>query len=167
MKKLIVMLGVLLLAAVMVRAVENLSDNGTAKAKIIQAATLAHQSGALDFGVIIADTTGGTSTIAAQSGVTSASDSTGLKRATGAVSSDHFTLSNLDTATTYNVAVDPSVEIVNASDATKKMTVALTVSDDEVTGVASKELYVGGTLTIGASQAAGNYEGQYAMTVTY
>lgn len=164
MKKIIVMFGVLLLAAVMVRAVETLTDDGSAKAKIIQAATLEHQDGALDFGVLIADTDGGSSTLAAVAAPT-AQDS-GIKRAAGAVSSDHFVLSNLDADMAYTVAIPASATITKEG-GSETMSVALTKSDASVTGVTSKDIYVGGTLTVGGNQAAGVYTGSYTMTVTY
>ena len=164
MKKIIVMFGLLVVTSVMANALETITDNGgTAKAKIIQAANLQHQDGALDFGVLIADDDGGSSTLEAVAAPTAAD--TGLKRATGAVSSDHFVLSNLDTATTYHVSIPASVTITKTGGET--MTVALALSDATVTGVATKDLYVGGTLTVGGNQAAGEYTGDYTMTVTY
>lgn len=165
MKKIIVMFGLLVVTSVMAYAAESVTDDGTAKAKIIQAATLTHQTGALDFGVLIADADGGSSTLEAVA--TPTADDSGIERANGAVSSDHFVLSNLDTATTYAVSIPTSVTITNASDASKTMSVALTKSDATVHGVATKDLYVGGTLTVGNNQAAGDYTGSYTMSVTY
>lgn len=166
MKKIIVMFGLLVVTSVMAYAAETITDDGgTAKAKIIQAATLTHQTGALDFGVLIADADGGSSTLAAVASPTP-TDS-GLKRATGNVSSDHFVLANLDTATTYHVSIPADVTITNGSDSSKTMSVALTLSDDTVTSAATKDLYVGGTLTVGNNQAAGVYTGNYTMAVTY
>lgn len=153
-------------AAVMAHAAESVSvqAEGTAKAKIIQAATLKHATGAvLNFGTLIADNDGGTSTLEAVAGPT-AQDS-GIQRVTAdGVSSDHFTLENLDTATKYTVAVPASVTISNG---TQTMSVDLTGSADEVTGVGSQDLYVGGTLHVGANQAVGQYTGDYTVTVTY
>lgn len=165
MKKIIVMFGLLVVTSVMANAAETITDDGgTAKAKIIQAATLEHQDGALDFGVLIADTDGGSSTLSAVA--TPTPTDSGIKRATGAVSSDHFVLSNLDTATTYAVSIPASVTITKDG-GSETMSVALALSDATVTDVATKDLYVGGTLTVGANQAAGEYTGDYAMTVTY
>ncbi len=163
MKKLLGLLMLFAFAAVMAYAAEDLTANGTAKAKIIQAATLTHQDGALNFGTLIADDDGGTSTLAAVAGPT-AQDS-GINRVTAdPVSSDHFKLENMDTGTTYAVSVPASVTISNG---TQTMSVALTKSDATVSGVASKDLYVGGTLTVGSDQAVGQYQGTYQMTVTY
>lgn len=165
MKKLLGLLMLFAFAAVMAHAAENVSvqAEGTAKAKIIQAATLTHQKGALDFGTLIADDDGGTSTLEAVASPT-AQDS-GINRVTAVpVSSDHFKLENMDTATTYTVSVPASVTISNG---TQTMSVALTKSNDTVSGATSKDLYVGGTLTVGNNQAVGEYEGTYQMTVTY
>ncbi len=165
MKKLIALIGLFIFAAVMSYAAETVSANGTAKAKIIQAATLTHANGAaLDFGVLVADSDGGSVVVPAV--VSPTPTDTGIKRASGNVTSDHFTLANLDTATSYAVAVQDSVTIKNGNNDT--MTVSpLTVSETPVTGVTSKELYVGGTLTIGSDQPSGDYTGDYTVTVTY
>ena len=163
MKKLLGLLMLFAFAAVMAHAVESVSDDGTAKAKIIQAATLTHQDGALDFGTLIADDDGGTSTLEAVA--SPAAQDSGIKRVTAhPVSSDHFKLENLDGDTTYTVSVPASVTITNG---TQTMSVALTKSNATVSGATSKDLYVGGTLTVGANQAVGEYEGTYQMTVTY
>ena len=151
-------------AAVMAHAAEDLTATGTAKAKIIQAATLTHPQGAvLNFGTLIADDDGGTSTLEAVASPT-AQDS-GIQRVTAdGVSSDHFKLENLDRDTTYTVSVPASVTISKGSD---NMVVDLTGSADEVTGVDSQDLYVGGTLHVGNKQAVGQYTGDYTVTVTY
>ncbi len=164
MKKLLGLLMLFAFAAVMAHAAEDLTANGTAKAKIIQAATLTHVTGAvLNFGTLIADADGGTSTLAAVASP-EASD-TGINRVTAdPVSSDHFKLENMDTATTYAVSVPASVSISNG---TQTMSVALTGSNGSVTDATSKDLYVGGTLTVGANQAVGQYTGDYTVTVTY
>lgn len=163
MKKLIALIALFTFAAVMSYAAESVTDTGTAKAKIVQAATLEHQTGALDFGVLIADTDGGS--VFLDSVATPTAADTGIRRATGAVHSDHFILSNLDTGTTYTVSIPANVTIKNADNET--MSVATKLSDATVTGVASKDLYVGGTLTIGGNQPAGVYTGDYTMEVTY
>lgn len=165
MKKLIALVTLFMFAAVMSYAAETVSATGTAKAKIIQAATLTHATGAaLDFGVLVADSDGGTVVVPAVA--TPTPTDTGIKRASGDVTSDHFTLANLDTATSYAVSLPSSLVIKNANE--DEMTVSsFTVSETPVTGVTSKELYVGGTLTIGANQASGSYQGDYTVTVTY
>ncbi len=164
MKKLFGLVMVFMFAAVMSHATVTLTDQGTAKAKIIQAATFVHASGAaLDFGTIIPGANEGTVTLSAVANPTPVDNQIG-GRTSDPVSSDHFVLGNLDTGVTYHVSVPESVTITNANSDT--MSVALTGSTD-VTGVTSKDIYVGGVLTVGASQAVGEYEGNYTVTVTY
>lgn len=165
MKKLFGLVMVFMFAAVMSHATETLTAQGTAKAKIIQAATFVHASGAaLDFGTIIPGANEGTVTLSAVATPTPVDNQIG-GRTSDPVSSDHFVLGNLDTGVTYHVSVPASVTITNANSDT--MSVALTGSDTDVTGVTSKDIYVGGVLTVGASQAVGEYEGNYTVTVTY
>lgn len=143
-------------------AAESVSAEGTAKAKIIQAAVLTHETGALGFGVLVSNTAGGTVSVPAVANPNP--NDGGMTRAAGTVSSDRFTLSNLDTAVTYAVSVPATVEIASGGD---KMSVALKLSITSVTGKANETLYVGGDLTVGANQAAGSYTGTYTVTVTY
>lgn len=165
MKKLIALIGLFMFAAVMSYAVETLTATGTAKAKIIEAATFTHEDGALDFGTIIPGTSAGTVTLGAVATPT-AQDSDEIAGRVDAdpVSSDHFKLEHLDTATTYTVSVPASVTISNGS---QNMTVDLVGSDASVTGVASKNIYVGGVLHVGGGQATGAYSNTYTVTVTY
>ena len=165
MKKLIALFMLFTFATAVSYATETLNGTGTARAKIIQAATLTHETGALNFGTIIPGDSAGTVTLQAVESPT-ASDSVEIAGRVTAdpVSSDHFTLANLDTATTYTISVPATATITSS---TNNMTVDLTKSDTTVTGVASKVFYVGGTLHVGANQAVGSYEGNYTVTVTY
>lgn len=153
-------------AAVMSYALETLTATGTAKAKIIQAATLTHEDGALNFGTIIPGTSAGTVTLAATASPT-AVDSSEIKGRVDAdpVSSDHFTLANLDSGTTYTVSVPANVNISNG---TQTMTVDLNPSTTSVSSVSGTQaIYVGGVLHVGANQVPGSYTADYTMTVTY
>ena len=163
MKKLIGLLVVFAVAATMAYAADDVTATGEAKAKIIQAATLTHETGALDFGTIIPGASAGTSTVAA-SASPSPNDSNLGGRVGNTVTADHFTLANLDTATTYTVSVPASVNISNGSET---MTVDLNASPTSVNGTATQAIYVGGVLHVGASQAVGSYSANYTMTVTY
>lgn len=165
MKKLIGLIALFMFAAVMSYATETVSDTGTAKAKIIQAATLTHEDGALDFGTIIPGTSAGTVTLDAVATPTAQdSDEIAGRVDANPVSSDHFTLANLDTGTTYTINVPATATITSGGN---NMTVDLTKSDTTVTGVASKVFYVGGVLHVGANQTAGSYTGSYTVSVTY
>ena len=165
MKKLIGLFMLLVFAATMSYALEELNATGTAKAKIIQAATLTHETGALNFGTIIPGTNAGTVTLDAVASPTAEDSSEIGGRVTAdPVSSDHFTLGNMDTGTTYAFSVP---EHVNISNGTETMVVDLDPSDTSISGVTSKVIYVGGVLHVGGSQATGSYTGDYTAQVTY
>ena len=166
MKRLFGLVMLFMFAAIMSHATETLTDTGTAKAKIIEAATFSHVSGALDFGTIIPGTSAGTVTLGAVASP-SALDSAeiGGRVTADPVSSDHFTLGHLDTATTYTISVPATVTISNG--ATGSMVVDLNPSATSVTGVSSADLYVGGVLHVGANQETGAYQNSYTVTVTY
>lgn len=162
MKKLIGLLVVFAVAATMAYAA-TVNADGQAKAKIIQAPTLTHvDDAALDYGVVIRNS-GGSVVIPAVASPTATYNT--VAPATGAISADHFTLTGLDTATTYSVSIPASVTLNGPNSATMSSTLVL--SDATVTGAETKELYVGGTLTVGSSQELGSYTGTYNMTVTY
>ncbi len=164
MKKLL-MLVVFVFVAGAVFAQQSASDNGSAKAKIIAPITIAHQSGDLNFGVLISPSAAATVQIPAAASPTPV-DSTGLQRATGDVSSDHFVVTNTD-GVAFGITLPTSITVT--AGAGKEMTVnsfthscasssACTVNGD---------LYVGGTLQIGANQLSGDYTGSYTVTLTY
>ena len=168
MKKLIGLFVLLVFAAAMSYAAENVTADGQAKAKIIQAATLTHvTNAALDFGSLIKDADGGSSQLDPVASPTA--HDTGLQRVTAVgVSSDHFTLAGLDSATTYNLSVQSPVTITK-SGGSETMSVAPTLSETQIQNPAqaTKDIYVGGTLTVGSDQAVGDYSGSYTVTLTY
>ncbi|WP_428075735.1 DUF4402 domain-containing protein [Candidatus Avelusimicrobium luingense] len=71
------------------------------------------------------------------------------------------------TATSYSVSFASASITIQKQGGSETMPVALTLSDTSVTGVATKDIYVGGTLTVGPNQAEGQYEGSYTVNVTY
>lgn len=164
MKKLLGLLMLFAFAAVMAHAAEDVTTEGTAKAKIIQAATLKKGATDLDFGTIVANTNGGT--VAVTAAQQAARNPQNIQVVTAsAFSAGEFELENLDTDTTYHVSVDPSVTLSKAGG--EDMSATLTLSDDTVEHVTSKKFYVGGTLTVNGNQDAGQYQGTYNVTVTY
>lgn len=163
MKKLIGLLVVFAVAATMAYAATVNSDAGLAKAKIIQAPTLTHvTNAALDYGTVIRNS-GGTVTVAAAA--TPSPDYNGVAPATGTVTADHFQLSSLDTATSYAVSVPASVSLTGTPSG--EMSSTLVLSSGNISGAESADIYVGGVLTVGASQELGVYSGNYTVTVTY
>ena len=166
MKKLIGLLVVFAVATTMSYAATVSSNAGEAKAKIIQAPTLAHvNNAALDFGVIVKSGSAGTVTLEAVASPTAAFTG-GLTAADGGVSSDHFTLTGLDAGTTYSIGVPANFTISDGDSHT--MTVTPSVSPSSVSSTAAdQDIYVGGVLSVAADQAVGAYQGNYTVTVTY
>ena len=166
MKKLLGLLMLFAFAAVMAHAAESTSAQGNAQAKVIAAATITHQDGALDFGTIFKNTTGGSVTV--QPAAAPAPTYSNVTPAgSTSTSSDHFLMENLDSGTTYTVALSsPSIDIQRTG-GDETMGVALTLSDTSVSSATTKDIYVGGTLTVGANQAVGEYLGHYNVNVTY
>ena len=168
MKKLMGLIALFVFAAVMSYAAEQTTTTGegTAKAKIIQAAKIEEAaSSALDFGTIVADTDGGTVTVTAAASPSRTSD--GVNTVGNGFQADHFVMSNLDIGTTYDLSVPGSVTITRQG-GSETMTVVPALSTGSVTAAAeTADVYVGGQLTVGGNQKAGNYQGTYAVTVTY
>ena len=166
MKKIMLLVGLFLFAAVFASAVETVTATGTAKAKIISAATVSHENNrALDFGTIIPGTGAGSVVLTAVDSTVKTDSNLGGRVDADPYSSDHFTMSNLDVGTTYAVSVPATITIKNPEN--DEMTVTPSLSDSSVTGVTSKEIYVGGTLAVPAGQANGQYQADYLLTVTY
>lgn len=167
MKKLIGLLVVFAVAATMAYAVDTVTSTGQAKATIVSAASISHSnSDYLNFGVIFSNTSGGTVTIAnTQEGTRTLS---GVSAAAGAHSSDKFSLSSLDVGTTYNLVI-PTTTITLTGPSSNTMTVSNLAFDQAsfTADAATKDVYVGGQLAVGANQVAGEYTGSYTVNLTY
>ena len=153
-------------AAVMAHAAEDLTVQGIAKAKIIQAATLQKGATDLDFGTIVADTDGGNVIVTAAKQAERTPQNIQVVTDSG-FSAGEFELKNLDTDTTYHVSVAPNVTLSKAGGEDMSATLTLSAGDGTVTGETSKKFYVGGNLTVNGTQAVGQYTGEYPVTVTY
>ena len=139
------------------------SVTGDAKAEIIAPVTVTHVTASyLNFGRIASGPSGSV-TIPAVASPTAQYIT--VQKADGGdnVSSDHFTVTHGQTQYSFNIT-DNSITLNGPDSAT--MTVgsfthscANPCQDDDV--------YVGGTLTVGSSQTAGTYTGQYNVNVTY
>ena len=167
MKRIIALMSVLVFAAVAAKAIESTSDQGQAKAEIVAAATLTHDEDAiLDFGKIVRDTDGGTVTIPVTEDGKGTQTTSGINVVdSNQYEADHFLLENLDTSLTYTIGGDTTVILTGPG---TPMTVTLSKAPSTtITGVESKDIYVGGILQVGANQTAGVYTGSYTLTVTY
>ena len=144
-------------------------DNASADAfaEIVEPLSITNVSNSeLRFGRIIGSSDGGIVTIAETLDGERSADNSNLLAPGGVESSAVFDISG--SIYTYSVVANPT-DLTYQGEATEGNTDALsldaTPSFENNTG--DKTLYVGGTLTIGANQAAGNYQGSVDVTVTY
>ena len=166
MKKLIALFMLFTFAAAVSYAAQTVAATGQAHAKIVVAAAISHDTTVLDFGTLVKPTSAATVELTAAP-TPVVTDSSGLVRAAGATSADHFSLTNLENGVTYTVVIPATATIQDSASHT--MTVDLTPSASSFTGTAggTDDLYVGGTLHIGANQDAGDYTGSYTVSLTY
>ena len=146
----------------------NVTGTGTAAANILSPLTITQNNG-LEFGTIATSGTAGTVTIAAQSALDLTWSNVSVINPTdNARKSGKFTVTGL-AGSTYKLTVPESATIANGSNS---MTIALTKSAGDTgnileAGTGTSTFYVGGTLSVGATQATGNYSGSYTVTVAY
>lgn len=142
------------------------TDTADAEAEILAALTLTAQSGddLLDFGLIANNGTGGTVDVAP--GTATRSCSSGLV-CSGAVASPNFDLLGSPGLSVAISFTDPTPVLTSGANT---MGYALASSANSVTlnattGVGTFD--VGGTLTVGANQAAGVYTGTFEVVAIY
>ena len=143
------------------------SATANATATIITPIAIAHVAD-LNFGNIVAGTGTGT-VIVDTDGVRTSTGDVILPTATpGTVNAAEFTVTGL-AAATYDITLPGSIDISTTGGAT--MTVTNFTSTPSVTGTLAangeQTLSVGATLTVGANQPAGTYEGSFFVTVAY
>lgn len=132
---------------------------GTASATVLTPIAIAAGT-ALNFGTLAGNASGGTVVVTAAG----ARSTTGTVVVTGAAfSAGTFTVTGTGAAT-FAVTYPGSFNVVSGSDT---MAVAVTGAATGTLSGGTVSLPVGGTLTVGANQAAGSYTGTYVMTVEY
>jgi len=164
-----------LLAIVMVVGFSNkvmaqaVSEHATATATIQTPISIAATVNNLDFGKIVTGTDGGTVTIAATSAGERTKTGANVILAMGSTpNSAAFTVSgDAASGTTYTISMTPDKDTdltLNKESSTETMAVRLvcapTAVDGGVLTSGSQVIYVGGTLTVAADQAAGVYNSQ-------
>lgn len=160
MKKLLLLIVVFVFAVVGVHAATAVA-NGEAQAGIVAPITIAQASGGeLEFGTWVQPDSAKTVVVAATSspshtaaGLTAAGDAT--------PHAGHFEVTN--NGVSYSVGLSSSISVTSSSNS---MTVD-TFTHSCTASCTDTDLYVGATLYIAASQAAGNYSGTYVVTLTY
>ena len=133
--------------------------NATARAKILRQITLANTSD-LQFGTIVTGAAASTVAISSDGARTYGS---GLV-CSGATTAAGFTIGGT-TGAVVTISVPASVSLVSGADT---MTASLAASATTATLVANAGSFsVGGTLSVGANQADGDYVGTFTATVDY
>lgn len=140
------------------------SATGTAKAKILRQITLTNTSD-LQFATVISGATASTVAVSTAGAVTCGANLT----CTGTTTAANFDIQGTNNAVVL-VGGDASVSL--AGDLGGTMSAALTYSATSVTlnagpGTVGGSFQVGGTLSVGANQTSGNYEGTFNVTANY
>lgn len=130
----------------------------TAKAKILGQITVT-KTADLDFGTVVVGATGGTVAVDSAGARTCAT----ALLCSGTSTAARFTVSGTN-GQVVTVASDSSVSLTSGSN---NMSASLSPSVSSMTLAGSDSFNVGGTLTVPANQAAGNYSGTFAVTVNY
>ena len=131
----------------------------TAKAKILAPLTITNNSD-LDFATIVSGAAASTVTVTPAGAPTCGSGLTCI----GTVSAAGFTLGGTSGAS-VGISGPATVTLTSGSN---NMTAALTYSATSVTLSSGAGTFsVGGTLNVGANQAAGNYSGTFNVTANY
>ncbi|MCA0902918.1 DUF4402 domain-containing protein [Qipengyuania aquimaris] len=137
------------------------TDSGTATAEIVAPITITHDGGALDFGIVIPGTAVGT-VVVTQGGAGSVTgDALFVSGSTNAA--DSFTVTG-DANRAYSI-VTTGGSVTSGGNSMTFTTDAPASGTLSATG--SDSFSVGGTLNVGANQAAGTYSGNYDATVSY
>lgn len=133
--------------------------SATAKAKILRQVTVTNTSD-LQFGTIVTGTAASTVIVSSAGARTCG---------TGLICSGAFTAAGFNVTGTTGQVVTVSVPAsVTLASGTNSMTASLSSSNSTLTLAANAGSFsVGGTLSVGANQADGDYSGTFAATVDY
>ncbi len=150
-------------ALVLAPATGHAASVGATASVTIQKAVGITKAEDLAFGTVSTSTATGTAVINAGTGATSSTG--GVDSISGA------TRGEFDITGEPNVAVSVSFQdtTINLTGPGSPMSVALTLSNASPTldGSGDAKVYVGGTLTIGASQVSGAYSGSFTVIANY
>lgn len=138
------------------------TQTATAEVDIIAAVTLTQDAG-LDFGVVATSAVAGT--VIMPTGTDTRTCSAGVTCATGTARRAQFTVSNATSGYLVNIAV-PTSTTLNFSGNVMNLSLVPSMTSFTSTG-ADQVFYVGGTLSVGANQAAGTYTGTYSVSADY
>jgi spore coat protein U-like protein len=144
------------------------SASASANATIITPIAITHEGKPdLNFGNIVAGTATGTVTVDTEGNRTSSTGITLPNATLGTVKAAEFTVKGLANAT-YAITLPKSINISTTGGET--MTVDKFTSNPSRTGTlagGTQTLSVGARLNVGAGQVAGDYTGEFSVTVAY
>lgn len=140
------------------------SASATATATIITPILLTNTA-ALQFGNVVASTTAGTIVVAADATRTWTGGATGISGLP--VTAAAFGVTG-GANRTFTISLPASATITSGSNSMTVDTFTSSIpSPSALNGSGAASFNVGGTLTVGASQATGSYTGTFSVTVAY
>lgn len=161
----LVLAGSIAAAAMISGGAQAATETVTADARIIPAVTLGTPVN-MNFGTIAADATGGSVVIAAASGATAAC---ATLTCVGTSNPGSIAVTSASGETVSVSFVTPGAITLRAGPGATDPTMSLTpsLSATSFTSTGTDTVYVGGTLTVAASQAAGTYSGDIEVNIDY
>lgn len=155
------LMGMVAVAAMASTGAHAATQTATAEVDIIAAVQLIQNDG-LDFGVVASSSVAGTVALPATATTRTCSASV---TCVGTALRGRFTVSNAANGYTVGITVPTSTTLNSGGNS---MTLALAPSMASfVSNGAAQEFFVGGTLNVGANQAAGTYTGTYSVSADY
>lgn len=155
------LLGAMAVAAFASTNVQAATQTADARVVILPAVQLA-QNQQLDFGVVASSSVAGTVVMPTASSTRSC---TGGVTCVGTAFRGQFTITGAENGYVVGISVPASTTLAFG---TITMPVTLTSSLTTFTSTgAAQQFFVGGTLTVGANQAAGTYTGTYNVSANY
>lgn len=160
-KSKIALMGMVAVAAMASTGAHAATQTATAEVDIIAAVQLAQNDG-LDFGVVASSATAGTVALPTTSNTRTCSAGV---TCVGTALRGRFTVSNAASGYTVGISVPASTTLTSGANT---MALALTPSMTSFASTgAAQVFFVGGTLSVGANQAAGTYTGTYNVSADY
>ena len=161
-KKKVALLGAMAAAAMASTGAQAATQPATAEVEIVAAVQLAIND-TLDFGIIASGGAPATVQLLASDGTRTCG--AGLTCA-GSPQRGRFTVSGATTG--YVVAINVPASTTLSAGGANTMSLSLVPSTTSFLSAGLPvEFFVGGTLSVGANQAAGNYTGTYVVTADY
>lgn len=160
-KSKIALMGAFAAAAMVSTGANAATQTANAEVDIIAAVQLAQGPG-LDLGVVASSTVAGTVALPNSSNVRACS---GGVTCVGAAQRGEFTVSGATSGYVVAITVAPSTTLTSGGN-NMALTLSPSMTSFTSTG-AAQVFYVGGTLSVGANQAAGTYTGQYNVSADY